>query len=90
MTILISSHILGELSKIATHYGIISSGQMVKELSSQELERTCQHYLCVRLERADGASKFLKSTVPMERLELLPEQKELRLFGTQRGHLFVC
>lgn len=41
----ISSHILGELSKIATHYEIISNGQMVKELSAQELEQTCQNYL---------------------------------------------
>lgn len=46
MTILISSHILDELSKIATHYGFINNGSIVKEISSEELSaacRTCQH-----------------------------------------------
>ncbi len=38
ITVLISSHILEELSKLATHYGIIDSGKLVKEISSRELE----------------------------------------------------
>lgn len=37
-TVLISSHILGELEKIATHYGIIRQGRMIRELSAKELE----------------------------------------------------
>ena len=41
ITLLISSHILDELSRIATHYGIIDSGRMVKELSAEELEAAC-------------------------------------------------
>ena len=38
---MISSHILDELSRIATHYGIIDNGRMVKELSAEELEAAC-------------------------------------------------
>jgi len=38
MTILVSSHALGELEKVATHYGIIRNGSMIKELSAKELE----------------------------------------------------
>lgn len=38
ITVLISSHILDELSRLATHYGFIDSGRMVKEMSAQELE----------------------------------------------------
>lgn len=83
MTILISSHILGELSKIATHYGIISNGRMVKELSAQELEQTCRHYLCVRLDRAETAAKLLQQSISMEHCELVPEARELRLFGVE-------
>lgn len=38
ITVLISSHILDELSRLATHYGIIDHGHMVKELSAEELD----------------------------------------------------
>lgn len=42
ITILISSHILDELSRLATHYGFIDGGRMVKEISAQELESACR------------------------------------------------
>ena len=42
ITVLISSHILDELSRIATHYGFIDSGRMVKEISAEELEASCR------------------------------------------------
>ena len=48
ITVLSSSHILDELSRLATHYGIIDAGRMVKELSAQELEAACRK--CMRLE----------------------------------------
>ena len=41
ITILISSHILDELSKIATHYGFVKDGKIVKEISAEELEKEC-------------------------------------------------
>lgn len=41
ITILISSHILDELSKLATHYGFIDKGRIVKEMSAAELEAVC-------------------------------------------------
>lgn len=42
ITFLISSHILDELSRIATHYGFIDSGTIVKEISARELESVCR------------------------------------------------
>ena len=51
ITVLISSHILDELSRLATHYGFIDSGHMVKELSAAELEAACRK--CIRLEVSD-------------------------------------
>ena len=48
ITVLISSHILDELSRLATHYGFIDGGRMVKEISAAELEAVCRK--CVRLE----------------------------------------
>ena len=38
ITILISSHILDELSKFATHYGFIDKGSMIQEITAEELE----------------------------------------------------
>lgn len=51
ITVLISSHILDELSRLATHYGIIDGGRMIKELSAQELEASCRK--CVQAEVTD-------------------------------------
>ena len=51
ITVLISSHILDELSRLATHYGFIDGGHMVKEMSAHELETRCRK--CVRIEVSD-------------------------------------
>lgn len=45
MTILISSHILEELSKVVTHYGIIDHGELLLEISSEELNKRCAQKL---------------------------------------------
>lgn len=45
ITVLISSHILDELARLATHYGFIDKGRMVKELSAQELEQASRKSL---------------------------------------------
>ena len=51
ITVLISSHILDELSRLATHYGFIDNGHMVKEISAKELEAVCRK--CTRLQVSD-------------------------------------
>lgn len=51
ITVLISSHILDELSRLATHYGFIDHGQIVKEISAKELNKACRK--CIRLEVSD-------------------------------------
>ena len=51
ITFLISSHILDELSRLATHYGFIDHGQMVKEISATDLNAACRK--CVRLTVTD-------------------------------------
>lgn len=44
-TVLISSHILSELEKIATHYGIIRDGKMIVEMTAEELEKSCPTFV---------------------------------------------
>ncbi len=51
ITFLISSHILDELIRLATHYGFIDSGRMVREISARELENACRK--CLRVEVSD-------------------------------------
>ena len=54
ITVLISSHILDELSRLATHYGFIDGGRMLREMSAAELESRCRK--CTRIESSDSAA----------------------------------
>ena len=49
ITIVISSHILDELAKLATHYGFIDGGRIVREMSAEELEDACRKSLRVNV-----------------------------------------
>ena len=51
ITVLISSHILDELSRLATHYGFIDGGRMIREMSAEEVEMRCRK--CIHIEVSD-------------------------------------
>ncbi len=59
-TVLISSHILGELEKIATHYGIIRQGKMIMELSAQEMDNRAQAFVSLKTKDMEGARSLLE------------------------------
>lgn len=59
-TVLISSHILGELEKIATHYGIIRQGKMIQELSAKEMDGRSRVFASVKTGDMFGALGALK------------------------------
>ncbi|MDD5901121.1 MAG: ATP-binding cassette domain-containing protein [Lachnospiraceae bacterium] len=59
ITVLISSHILDELSKFATHYGFIDSGRIVKELSAEDLEASCRKSIHVEVSDSKALAKVL-------------------------------
>ena len=60
-TVLISSHILGELEKIATHYGIIRQGKMIMELSAKEMDSRAQVFTSLKTKDMNGAFTVLKN-----------------------------
>lgn len=60
-TVLISSHILGELEKIATHYGIIRHGRMVKEMTAHELDLSCRSYIALKAGDKGKTKRLLQS-----------------------------
>lgn len=58
-SIVISSHLLGELQKVATHYGIIRHGKMLCEMTAEELEADCRTYVAVRAEEMSKTKSLL-------------------------------
>ena len=58
-TVIISSHLLGELEKIATHYGIIRGGKMLCEMTAEELEADCPTYTALRVKDTNRAKVIL-------------------------------
>lgn len=79
LTLLISSHILGELSKIATRYGIIQEGRMVEQIAAAELEQKCTDYLHLRCGQPQMAAALLEKELRLARWEMRPEG-ELRVY----------
>ena len=64
LTIFISSHILGELEKLATRYGIISKGKMVDEFRSDELSVRCGKKLAIHTNDLIKTEKIVKGLFP--------------------------
>ena len=81
LTLLISSHILGELSKIATRYGIIQQGRMVEQITAAELEQKCTDYLHLKADQPEKASALLERELCLTRWEMRPEG-EIRIYET--------
>ena len=59
ITIMISSHILDELSKVADCFGIIHEGRLLDEFSSEELHRRCGQYVLIRTDDPEAAARAL-------------------------------
>ena len=59
-TVLISSHLLGELEKIATHYGIIRQGKMIMEMSAEEMDGRAQLFTQLKTKDMEGAFNALR------------------------------
>lgn len=68
-TVLISSHILGELEKIATHYGIIRQGKMIQELSAKDMDSRCRIFTSIKTKDMTGALNLLKNKFNNVRIE---------------------
>lgn len=60
ITIMLSSHLLDELSQIATHYGIIHHGRLVKQISAEELAGESRRYILIRTDETEKVVRLLK------------------------------
>lgn len=72
ITILISSHILGELSELATCYGIINNGKLIEEITAKELNEKCRQYIELVVNDAKEAVIVLEEKLGIVEYEVLP------------------
>lgn len=79
ITILISSHILGELYQLATRYGFIHKGKIVEQLTIEELDEKCKKHLCVLVDDAPKAATVLETVLQTQKYDVLPNNT-IRLY----------
>ncbi|GAA3410668.1 ABC transporter ATP-binding protein [Paenibacillus hodogayensis] len=72
VTILISSHLLKELSSIATHYGFIDKGKLIREVSSSTLQQECQNVLRLKVSDPSRACAVLEKICGITKYKVLP------------------
>lgn len=70
VTFLISSHLLDELAKIVTRYGIINNGVLTEEISAEDLNAMCESGLKVRVDDVGKAITALLPLVPQEEIRV--------------------
>lgn len=71
ITILISSHLLDELSKVVTRYGIINKGKMIEEISSKELHEKCKKKLLIEIDDSKKAKTIISKIVPENNINIV-------------------
>ena len=80
-TVLVSSHILGELEKVATHYGIVRGGKMIKEMTAEQLEKSCPTFVAVQTNSMSKTKEVLKSKY--NRVNEDEENKYIRVYDAK-------
>ena len=83
ITIVISSHILLELSNIATCYGFLSKGRLIKEISASELNEKCKSYLEIKVTNANKLTALLEEKLGYTDYKVLPGEI-IQLFDRNR------
>jgi len=79
ITLLISTHVLAELSLVATRYGIIENGKMIKELTQAELDEACQSSLKITVADAYQASTVIETVLKTKKYKIVGD-KEIHLY----------
>ncbi len=86
ITILISSHYLDELSKIATHYGFLDSGSIIQEITSEELMKKMEHKLILKVsDEKEFVKYFEKNKISYE----VVDNKTINVYGKYNLSKFI-
>jgi ABC-2 type transport system ATP-binding protein len=73
VTILISSHLLSELSELATCYGIINNGELIEQISAVELKEKCKQYIEIQVSDTENAVVLLERELNITDYVVLPD-----------------
>ena len=84
-TVLISSHLLGELEKIATHYGIIRQGRMIQEITAEEMESRARVFVSIKTKDMNTAKEVLKKKYD----DVRTEEEYLRVYDVNETEEIV-
>ena len=84
-TVLISSHILGELEKIATHYGVIRQGKMIMEISAKDMDSRARVFVSIKTKDMQGAKEVLKAKYQ----DVREEEEYLRVYDVNNTEEIV-
>lgn len=79
ITILVSSHILKELSELCTDYIIIRNGEIIETLSDQELQEKCRSYISIHTDDLNKTAAVLEDTLHIQNYKVV-ENEELHIF----------
>lgn len=80
ITILISSHILGELSRLATCYGFIEKGRLLREITAEELEQSCRKSVTLHLSSTEKLPFALEQRMGITDYKILSAQ-DAEIYG---------
>lgn len=73
ISILISSHILSELSNLVTYYGFIDKGFLVKQISASDLSRECNKYLELKVDKVEVMTALLETKLGCTSYKVTPD-----------------
>jgi ABC-2 type transport system ATP-binding protein len=73
ITILISSHILSELSNLVNYYGFIDKGKLIKQLSAEDLSKECNKYIELKVDNVERMTALLETKLNCHSYKLTPE-----------------
>ena len=80
ITVVVSSHVLEQLGKMATRYGVIREGRMVREMSAAEVDQECSDFLQLEAANPTLALAVLQERFAGLRFQSMPDGA-LRVFG---------
>ena len=84
-TVVISSHILGELEKIATHYGIVRGGRMIAEMTAEELQANCRTFVALQTKNMEMTKALLERKYSRVALE----NEQIRIYDDVKAEEVV-
>ncbi|MBS6940257.1 MAG: ATP-binding cassette domain-containing protein [Slackia piriformis] len=82
ITVFVSSHVLDQLERIVTRYGVLREGRLVKELSAEEVEHACADYVRIRCAAPQFALAALQEACPEGRFVAMADDS-IRAFGIE-------